>query len=110
MNFIKITPRKLIYLALAFFVIHFILQLLMLFYVAASIHVGIETGQSPWWDNLAWVLFRILSFPMLILPEIINLSWAKLILNSPITWILNSAIWSLVFYLIIRKFWKIAKK
>ena len=109
MNFIKITPRKLLYLVVAFFVIHFVLQMLMLFYVAASIHVGIETGQSPWWDNLAWVLFMIISFPItslgLISPTLLD-GFA----SGWILWPVNSALWSLVLYLIVRRFWKIARK
>jgi|SRR3989344_129241 len=107
MKLFKNTPRKLIYLVTAFFFIYLILQMLMLFLAVGVMSTGIEFGQKTFFGDLIWALFRIISFPILNLSEMfpsvfLNFGWTL--------WILNSALWSLGFYLIIRRFLKTAKK
>ncbi len=110
MNFIKNTPKKLIYLVIVFFVIHFVLQLLTLFYLAAAMHIGIETGQSPWWDDISWISFNVISFPFISLLGYLFSPFTLPIPFNLVLFLLNSILWSLVFYLIVNKVLKLAKK
>ena len=105
MNLFKTTPRKLLYLVVAFFFLHLILQMLMLFIAVGVMSTEIEFGQERVFGDLIWALFMIISFPITSLGLI-----SPTFLNGWILWPINSALWSLGFYLIVRRFWKIANK
>ena len=106
MNFIKNIPKKLVYLVIAFFVIHFVLQLLSIFYIASAMHIGIETGQSLWWDTLSWVFFNIITFPFI---SLLGYLFSPFTLPTPfnlVLFLLNSVLWSLGFYFLVRNRFK----
>lgn len=105
MNLLKNTPRKLFYLVIAFFFVHLFLQMLMLFLAVGVMSTGIEFGQKTFFGDIIFILFMIVSFPIislgLISPTLLNSS-----LNGWILWPINSALWSLVFYLLVRNRFK----
>ena len=101
MNLFKNSSGKLIYLVVAFFFLHLIFQMLMLFLAVVDMSTSIEIGQKTFFGDIIWILFLIISFPItslgLISPTLLN-GWA----SGWVLWPINSALWSLGFYLIVR--------
>ena len=99
MNLFKNSSGKLIYLVVAFFFLHLIFQMLMLFLAVGVMSTGIEFGQKTFFGDLIWALFMIISFPITSLGLI-----SPTFLNGWILWPINSALWSLGFYLLVKRF------
>lgn len=115
LRFMKIlTKRKLYLILVAFFILHFVLQFGSLLLAAA---LGMDGFDNP--DNMELVIrsdryfmvYTVLSFPLLFtVDRIVPVNFFLYGLLWYLLFILNSVLWTFVFYLILKKFYKFQDK